>query len=76
MNKKISSLSLTAAAVALLLTACQQEDKTKLYEANDPVIHNMDKAVKPGDDFFKYANGAWLSKILSRRPIHHGVLAT
>jgi putative endopeptidase len=25
-------------------------------------IEGMDRSVKPGDDFFRYANGAWLSK--------------
>lgn len=44
----------------LALTACN--DKTKTYADNDPVFKNMDTTVKPGDDFFKYANGAWLKK--------------
>jgi len=26
------------------------------------VVSNMDSAIKPGDDFYRYANGAWLSK--------------
>jgi len=30
--------------------------------ANDPVYTNRDTTVKPGDDFFKYANGGWLKK--------------
>lgn len=28
--------------------------------ANDPVYKNIDKSVKPGDDFFMYANGTWI----------------
>jgi len=28
--------------------------------ANDPVYKNLDKSVKPGDDFFLYANGTWI----------------
>jgi putative endopeptidase len=62
MNKQIRSLSLITATLGALLSACSHEDKTKAYEAGDPVIHNMDTTVKPGDDFFKYANGTWLRK--------------
>src|SRR4051794_35157269 len=31
---------------------------------NSPPIdpNNMDKSVKPGDDFFQYANGAWIKR--------------
>jgi putative endopeptidase len=62
MNKQIRSLSLIAVTIGSLISACSHEDKTKTYEASDPVIHNMDTTVKPGDDFFKYANGTWLRK--------------
>ncbi len=44
----------------LLLNACN--DKAKNYAANDPIYKNIDTTVKPGDDFFQYANGAWLKK--------------
>jgi putative endopeptidase len=44
----------------LLLNACK--DKAKDYAATDPIYKNIDSAVKPGDDFFQYANGAWLKK--------------
>src|ERR1700744_5567722 len=44
----------------LLLNACN--DKAKNYAANDPVYKNIDTTVKPGDDFFQYANGDWLKK--------------
>ncbi|WP_413670222.1 M13 family metallopeptidase [Mucilaginibacter sp. Mucisp86] len=62
MNKQIRSLSLITVTFGILLSACSHDDKTKAYEAGDPVIHNMDTTVKPGDDFFKYANGTWLRK--------------
>src|SRR5579863_2142730 len=29
---------------------------------NDPVYNNLDKSVKPGTNFFQYANGGWLKK--------------
>jgi putative endopeptidase len=62
MIKKIPAGGLAAfTAMVLLLGSCA-EDKTKVYEANDPLIKNMDKSAKPGDDFFKYANGKWLKE--------------
>ena len=60
MIKKIHSGAIAACTALVLLTGACTEDKTKLYEANDPLIKNMDKAANPGDDFFKYANGKWL----------------
>src|SRR4051812_30563454 len=29
-------------------------------EARGPDLQGMDRAVKPGDDFFRFANGAWI----------------
>jgi len=54
------ALLLSGLIAIALLPACK--DKTKIYADNDPVIKNMDTSVKPGDDFFKYANGTWLKK--------------
>jgi endothelin-converting enzyme/putative endopeptidase len=31
-------------------------------ESNGVVVGNMDPAVKPGDDFFRYSNGGWLKR--------------
>jgi putative endopeptidase len=65
MIKKNTVRAIAACAVgALVLTACK--DKNKIYADNDVLIKNIDKSVKPGDDFFKYANGAWLKRTLSR----------
>jgi len=47
-------------AAVLFITACNT--KTKNYADNDIIFKNMDTTVKPGDNFFKYANGAWLKK--------------
>ncbi|SDP98670.1 putative endopeptidase [Mucilaginibacter sp. OK268] len=61
MIKRTSPATAIAFAFGLLaLSACN--DKTKTYADNDPVFKNMDTSVKPGDDFFKYANGTWLKK--------------
>ena len=61
MNKKTTKLAFYTLIVAILfLTACNT--KTKNYADNDIIFKNMDTTVKPGDNFFKYANGAWLKK--------------
>src|SRR5579863_1340343 len=44
----------------VLLNACGNKEKN--YAANDPIYKNLDTMVKPGDDFFMYANGGWLKK--------------
>lgn len=60
---KNSSVKLLAAAagVASILVACHRKPATD-FAAHDAVYPNIDTTVKPGDDFFKYANGAWLKK--------------
>ncbi len=54
------SLLITCAAPALLFTACR--DNSRNYAEHDAVYINLDKTVKPGDDFFNYANGGWLKR--------------
>jgi putative endopeptidase len=49
-----------AIIIALALNACQSHQTD--YALHDPVYADIDTTVKPGDDFFKYANGAWLKK--------------
>ena len=34
----------------------------QIKKANDPVYQNLDPSVKPGDNFFLYANGGWIKK--------------
>jgi putative endopeptidase len=49
-----------AAFAALALCAYQTKQFTD--KPNDPVYNNLDQNVKPGEDFFKYANGGWLKR--------------
>jgi putative endopeptidase len=53
-----------AAAFALFtlapLTAYSQGAPTP--ETHGIVVADMDRSVKPGDDFYRYANGAWLKR--------------
>lgn len=61
MTKKITNLTLSAYALGvLIISACN--NKAKDYAQNDIIFKNIDTTVKPGDDFFKYANGGWLKK--------------
>jgi len=60
MKSIILKISIIAVPGIFLLTSCQNNQKD--YAATDPIIKNIDTTVKPGDDFFQYANGAWLKK--------------
>ncbi len=61
MTKKIKSGAVFVCAISvLMLSACK--DKSKIYAENDVVYKNLDTTVRPGDNFFMYANGAWLKK--------------
>src|SRR5882757_2496787 len=60
MTKNVIIKVLVAGITGILLNACM--DNTKHYADNDVIFKNLDTTVKPGDDFFKYANGGWLKK--------------
>lgn len=51
---------LLPAALLCSLMACQNNDTPA--PAPDVVAANMDTTVKPGDDFFLYANGGWIKQ--------------
>lgn len=60
---------LIAAAVTVALAACSQQTADEGpagSEAENLVsglaLENMDKTIRPGDDFFMYMNGAWLDQ--------------
>lgn len=71
MKKIVKGAIAICAMLGLLLPSCKQ-DMSKVYEENDPLVKNMDKTAKPGDDFFLYANGQWLKITPSPALIHHG----
>lgn len=67
---------LITAAVLLALSACNPAPQSsKSTESAEPAVEqpvvlssgilkeNMDLSVKPGDDFFQYVNGTWLTNI-------------
>lgn len=51
---------LIIAAIAITVIACKSHKPN--YAVNDVVFTDRDTTVKPGDDFFRYANGGWLNK--------------
>ncbi len=61
MNTLLSTkLGLMAISGMVLLCSCNHSSNIKV--ANDPVYTDLDTSVKPGNDFFQYANGGWLKK--------------
>ncbi len=45
-------------AMSLASASCSQQ---KAAEQVDPILSHIDSTVRPQDDFFEYANGAWLN---------------
>ncbi|MDP9081263.1 MAG: M13 family metallopeptidase [Bacteroidota bacterium] len=39
---------------------CAYQTKAIIDSLDDPIYKNIDPSVKPGEDFFSYANGTWL----------------
>jgi endothelin-converting enzyme/putative endopeptidase len=67
--KKLVEVSLAGAVVCALallsLTFCEAQESTPSADkeaTHGIVAANMDTSVKPGDDFFQYANGGWLAR--------------
>ncbi|MGA2170634.1 MAG: M13 family peptidase, partial [Terracidiphilus sp.] len=46
--------------LAVVMPACAQDAPGQ--EAHGIAIANMDRSVKPGDDFYEYANGDWIKR--------------
>ena len=63
MRTRIIALLLASAGLAVTTAACRMaEDSNQVEAAANKAGINlaaMDKSVKPGDDFFMYANGSW-----------------
>ena len=47
---------------SIVLSACSGEKETTLQEGVGLNLSNLDTTVRPGDDFFRYANGGWIAK--------------
>ncbi len=53
-------LTASALACSILLFACNSNKEH--IQKPDILAANIDSTVKPGDDFFMYANGAWIKR--------------
>jgi putative endopeptidase len=64
MRTKIIALLLASAGVTLTVSACKggvdNQAEQAAVSASGIDLAAMDKGVKPGDDFFAYANGNWV----------------
>ena len=50
------------AAVALLAVTSSAQTPSPSPVTHGIAVPDMDRSIKPGDDFFTYANGSWLSR--------------
>jgi len=48
--------------LTLIAAACAQETSKSDSSRHGVAIANMDRSVKPGDDFYHYANGEWIKR--------------
>ena len=56
---RLITLALTGLGVAVVFANAQQPST---QENHGIVVADMDRSIKPGDDFFYYCNGAWLQR--------------
>jgi hypothetical protein len=68
MNKQ----AVFAAAAACLLSVAITQNSTE-PENHGIVVAYMDRSVKPGEDFYHYANGEWIKK--AQLPLDSGCIA-
>jgi putative endopeptidase len=62
MGITLRTWSRNAAAYALLAVAPLAAYSQTAPETHGIVVANMDRSVKPGDDFYRYANGDWIKR--------------
>ncbi|RYZ22469.1 MAG: M13 family peptidase [Chitinophagaceae bacterium] len=58
--RKLATIALLGLSAGLVAFTPPGDDKPKKKKYIDPA--NMDQGVKPGDNFYLYANGTWLKK--------------
>lgn len=58
----IRYISVMLLLLAAVFSSCSKKEETKLPEGVGINLSYMDTTLNPAEDFFKYANGGWLSK--------------
>jgi len=57
-SKNMMMPAMIVLASAISFTSCTN----KAADSKDPLVSHMDHSVKPGNDFFSYANGSWFKE--------------
>lgn len=58
-NTLINKLSI---AIALLFTVAALAQSAPITEVHGIAVANVDRSVRPGDDFYQFANGDWIKR--------------
>lgn len=56
--KRYMTILAFCCSIAACLTSCNEKENSDL-QPRELFTHNIDSTVKPGDDFFMFANGKW-----------------
>jgi putative endopeptidase len=59
--KKIMA-TLAIAAILAMIISCNPRSAKNAAKGIDPLVSHIDSTVKPGDDFFLFANGKWFKE--------------
>jgi endothelin-converting enzyme/putative endopeptidase len=59
---KFAAACVGVPVLAVALTTCAQDAPAAPPDEHGIAVANMDRSVKPGDDFYEYANGDWLKR--------------
>jgi putative endopeptidase len=59
---KIPVVCLSVIVIAALLVSCSPSQQKNAKQAPDALASHIDSTVRPGDDFFLYANGRWFKE--------------
>jgi putative endopeptidase len=60
--KRIQMISKTVVAFVVLTALSALAQSTPIQETHGIVVENIDRSVKPGDDFYRFANGEWIKR--------------
>ncbi len=58
----VSLMSKRSCSSTVLLLVLALSTQAQIRKDNDPVYQNLDTTIRPGDNFFRYANGGWLKR--------------
>ena len=62
MQRTFGIMRIMVLCTAVLTIATWAQDAA-IQEVHGIAVANIDKSVKPGDDFYRYANGAWIKRV-------------